>query len=90
MHAAALHQASCHASARGPQSQPRDLARIAWLRCPHTRTQVVVRETRQPLYKFLTTLCAIIGGVFTVAGILDSLVYTTLGMAKKMELGKQF
>jgi len=40
-------------------------------------------------YKFLTTTCAVIGGVFTVAGILDSMLYATMSMAKKIELGKQ-
>lgn len=34
-----------------------------------------MREVPRAWYKFLTTLCAIIGGVFTVAGILDSILY---------------
>ena len=38
---------------------------------------------------FLTSLCAIIGGVFTVAGILDKLIYTSTRLiAEKIELGK--
>jgi len=38
---------------------------------------------------FLTGLCAIIGGVFTVAGILDKLIYTSSRLiAEKTELGK--
>jgi hypothetical protein len=32
---------------------------------------------------------AVVGGVFTVAGILDSVLYTGMNMAKKIELGKQ-
>ncbi|KAI8472288.1 MAG: protein disulfide isomerase [Monoraphidium minutum] len=51
--------------------------------------QVVVREKPRQWYHFLTTTCAIIGGVFTVAGILDAMLYNTFKMAKKMELGKQ-
>eukprot|EP00873_Tetraselmis_striata_P017842 jgi/Tetstr1/438106/TSEL_026729.t1 len=51
--------------------------------------QVVVEEHRQAFYKFVTTMCAIIGGVFTVAGMLDSGVYTVANLAKKVELGKQ-
>merc|ERR1711981_185104 len=38
---------------------------------------------------FLTGLCAIIGGVFTVAGILDKLIYTSTRLIEqKVELGK--
>eukprot|EP00775_Hariotina_reticulata_P009534 gene9534-9698_t len=51
--------------------------------------QVVVREQRKHWYHFLTTTCAIIGGVFTVAGILDSILYQGFKMAKKIDLGKQ-
>lgn len=36
---------------------------------------VVHREERQSFAHFLTSLCAIVGGVLTVAGIIDSLVY---------------
>eukprot|EP00951_Prasinocladus_malaysianus_P008444 scaffold61164_cov37-Prasinocladus_malaysianus.AAC.1 len=51
--------------------------------------QVVIKEQRQAFYHFITTVCAIIGGVFTIAGILDSGVYTVASLAKKIELGKQ-
>jgi hypothetical protein len=30
--------------------------------------QIVVTEQPRQLYKFLTAICAVIGGVFTVAG----------------------
>jgi endoplasmic reticulum-Golgi intermediate compartment protein 1 len=33
-------------------------------------------------------ICAIIGGTFTVAGIIDSLVFTASSIFKKAELGK--
>ena len=46
--------------------------------------QVVVREKPRAWYHFLTTTCAIIGGVFTVAGIIDSLLYTGLRMARNL------
>jgi len=36
-------------------------------------------EKRQSFTYFLTSLCAIVGGVFTVAGIIDSLVYSFVG-----------
>ncbi|GAA6017482.1 hypothetical protein JCM10207_008242 [Rhodosporidiobolus poonsookiae] len=36
---------------------------------------VVHRETRQSLAHFLTSTCAIVGGVLTIAGLIDSFVY---------------
>ena len=35
---------------------------------------VNISETRKSLLHFLTQLCAILGGVFTVAGMVDRLV----------------
>ncbi len=46
-------------------------------------------HVRYRRYQFLTTSCAIIGGVFTVAGILDALLYQSFKVVKKMNLGKQ-
>ncbi|KAG2482258.1 hypothetical protein HYH03_018802 [Edaphochlamys debaryana] len=51
--------------------------------------QILVLETGKPWYSFLTTSCAIIGGVFTVAGILDALLYQSFKAVKKLQLGKQ-
>lgn len=51
--------------------------------------QIVVRESRKAFYHFVTTLCAIIGGIFTVAGIVDGVFHTSVKLAKKVELGKQ-
>ena len=51
--------------------------------------QVLVQEQPKQWYHFLTTLCAIIGGVFTVCGILDSISFSAVKMMKKVELGKQ-
>ena len=51
--------------------------------------QVVVREERKTFAAFLTQICAIIGGVFTVTGLLDALVFhTSNSLRKKMEIGK--
>ncbi|XP_019196572.1 PREDICTED: protein disulfide isomerase-like 5-4 isoform X1 [Ipomoea nil] len=52
--------------------------------------QVLITETAKSFSHFLTNVCAIIGGVFTVAGILDSLLLNTLRLVKKVELGKNF
>lgn len=51
--------------------------------------QVVVSEERESFAAFLTQICAIIGGVFTVTGLLDGLVYHGHNTFKrKMEIGK--
>nr|TKV96400.1 hypothetical protein SEVIR_9G426000v2 [Setaria viridis] len=46
-------------------------------------------EENTSLLHFLTNICAIVGGIFTVAGIIDSFVYHGHhAIKKKMELGK--
>lgn len=46
-------------------------------------------ETTKSFPHFLTGVCAIIGGVFTVAGLVDSLIYHSMRtLKKKIELGK--
>ncbi|KAJ3414306.1 hypothetical protein HDV05_006755 [Chytridiales sp. JEL 0842] len=50
---------------------------------------VTYTEYKKPFAHFLTDVCAIVGGVFTVAGIIDSLIYTAeKNLKRKMELGK--
>ncbi|KAH0469208.1 hypothetical protein IEQ34_002440 [Dendrobium chrysotoxum] len=51
--------------------------------------KVIFTEENKSLLHFLTSICAIIGGVFTVAGILDSFIYHgQRAIKKKQELGK--
>ncbi|KAJ3705253.1 hypothetical protein LUZ61_008958 [Rhynchospora tenuis] len=50
--------------------------------------QVLVTEVPKSFSHFITNLCAIIGGVFTVAGILESILHNTIRLIKKVELGK--
>lgn len=38
---------------------------------------IVVQQQRMPAYKFVTSTCAIIGGVFTVIGIIESVLHVT-------------
>ncbi|XP_058461654.1 endoplasmic reticulum-Golgi intermediate compartment protein 3 [Malaya genurostris] len=46
-------------------------------------------EKRSSFSHFATNLCAIIGGIFTVAGIIDSLLFTSIhALKRKIELGK--
>ncbi|KAL4566829.1 hypothetical protein LXL04_030954 [Taraxacum kok-saghyz] len=52
--------------------------------------QILITESPKSFPHFITNVCAIIGGIFTVAGILDSLLYNTMRLVKKIELGKNF
>ncbi|KAL0362793.1 UNVERIFIED_CONTAM: protein disulfide isomerase-like 5-4 [Sesamum calycinum] len=52
--------------------------------------QVLITENSKSFSHFITNVCAIIGGVFTVAGILDSILHNTIRLVKKVELGKNF
>ncbi|KAE9456596.1 hypothetical protein C3L33_11607, partial [Rhododendron williamsianum] len=52
--------------------------------------QVLITENSKSFSHFITNICAIIGGVFTVAGILDSILHNTMRFVKKVELGKNF
>ncbi len=43
-----------------------------------------------PLYHFLTSVCAIVGGIFTVIGFVDAAAFHGLNTLRaKVELGKQ-
>ncbi|EPS72870.1 hypothetical protein M569_01888, partial [Genlisea aurea] len=51
--------------------------------------QVIFREHHTPFLHFITHICAIVGGIFTVAGIVDAFVYHgQKAIRKKVELGK--
>lgn len=45
-------------------------------------------ERSQPFSHFLTSCCAIIGGVFTVAGMFDAFTYRYYSMYKKYQMNK--
>lgn len=46
-------------------------------------------EKQRSFMHFLTGVCAIIGGIFTVAGLIDSMIYhSARAIQKKIELGK--
>ena len=52
-------------------------------------SQVVVKEERKTFAGFLTQICAIIGGVFTVTGLIDASFYHgSNALRRKMEIGK--
>ncbi|KAL6578317.1 hypothetical protein OROMI_010645 [Orobanche minor] len=51
--------------------------------------KVTFTETHVSFLHFLTNVCAIIGGVFTVSGIIDSFIYHGhRAIKKKMDIGK--
>ncbi|KAK7324659.1 hypothetical protein VNO77_28394 [Canavalia gladiata] len=52
--------------------------------------QVLITENQKSFSHFITNVCAIIGGVFTVAGIMDAILHNTIRIMKKVELGKNF
>lgn len=46
-------------------------------------------QRQRSLGHFLTNVCAIIGGVYTVAGLIDSVLYHSIrAIQRKIELGK--
>jgi hypothetical protein len=52
---------------------------------------VTVKATlyKENIYHFLVQLCAIIGGIFTVTGIIDSLIHESVSaIIKKASMGK--
>ena len=51
--------------------------------------KLVVETCSLSLCVCVLQVCAIVGGTFTVAGIIDSFVFTAHQVWKKMELGKQ-
>ncbi|RWS15749.1 endoplasmic reticulum-Golgi intermediate compartment protein 1-like protein, partial [Dinothrombium tinctorium] len=59
-----------------------------WFRYDLTPITVKYHHRRKPFYTFITMICAIIGGTFSVASIIDSLVFTASNIFKKFELGK--
>lgn len=50
---------------------------------------VQLTEYKHSFAHFVTNVCAIVGGVFTVAGMLDGMLYhSTRALQKKIEIGK--
>eukprot|EP00798_Chlamydomonas_sp_ICE-L_P002492 gene2492-5420_t len=51
--------------------------------------KVRIMEKKSSFVHFLTNVCAIVGGVFTVSGIIDAFVYQSERLIrKKREIGK--
>ncbi|CDO97460.1 unnamed protein product [Coffea canephora] len=51
--------------------------------------KVTYKEDHASFLHFMTHICAIVGGIFTIAGIVDALIYHgQKALKKKMEIGK--
>jgi len=59
-----------------------------WFRYEVSPITVKYTHKKKPIYHFLTTFCAIIGGTFTVAGMIDSMIFSAHNMVKKASEGK--
>mmetsp|Transcript_28622 Transcript_28622/g.46050 ORF Transcript_28622/g.46050 Transcript_28622/m.46050 type:complete len:347 (+) Transcript_28622:126-1166(+) len=60
-----------------------------YLRYDFSPVTVLYTEQRESTSHFLVQICAVIGGVFTVAGLLDSFIHKSIvAIAKKAQLGK--
>lgn len=59
-----------------------------WFKYDINPISVKYRKHRKPFYEFLCMTCAIVGGTFTVAGIIDSLVFSASNILEKLEIGK--
>merc|ERR1712066_565207 len=60
-----------------------------YLRYDFSPVTVTYTETRESFAHFVVQLCAVIGGIFTIAGLLDSLIHRSIvHLAKKAQFGK--
>ncbi len=66
------------------------LPRAKFAFAPSPMLVFVSEEARYGAYHFVTTVSALIGGVFTVASIADSATHAAARLIKKVELGKNF
>uniref|UniRef100_A0A0M3JSR8 Endoplasmic reticulum-Golgi intermediate compartment protein 1 n=1 Tax=Anisakis simplex TaxID=6269 RepID=A0A0M3JSR8_ANISI len=59
-----------------------------WFKYELQPITVKYTESKQPFYTFLTSVCAVVGGTFTVAGIIDSTLFSLSEFYKKYQIGK--
>lgn len=60
-----------------------------YLRYDFSPVTVMYTEKRESTSHFLVQICAVIGGVFTIAGLLDSVLHRSIvALAKKAQIGK--
>eukprot|EP00931_Biecheleriopsis_adriatica_P107987 TRINITY_DN8231_c0_g1_i1.p1 TRINITY_DN8231_c0_g1~~TRINITY_DN8231_c0_g1_i1.p1 ORF type:complete len:366 (+),score=76.90 TRINITY_DN8231_c0_g1_i1:124-1221(+) len=60
-----------------------------YLRYDFSPVTVRYTETKESISHFLVQICAVVGGIFTVAGLVDSVVHKSIvHLAKKAQIGK--
>lgn len=59
-----------------------------WFRYDLTPITIKYKEREKHLYSFCTYIFAVIGGVFTISGIVSSIIFTATNIFRKIELGK--
>ncbi len=45
-------------------------------------------QQRENIFDFFIHICAIVGGIFTVAGIIDAVIHRSMGILFKKRIGK--
>jgi len=50
--------------------------------------QILIREESESFFRFFVNLCAIVGGVFTVASMVDGMVHNFASFGHKLQIGK--
>ena len=73
-------------SAHSNEYQETDEVPSVMIRYDLSPMSVVVTESYKPFYHFVTNACAIIGGVFTVIGLVDSIVHQVVTSLNKKVL----
>jgi len=59
-----------------------------WLDYQISPMVIRYKERQRSMTHFFTNICAIVGGIFAVAGLLDSTVYRSMKLWRKQQLGK--
>ncbi|VBB27258.1 unnamed protein product [Acanthocheilonema viteae] len=59
-----------------------------WFRYELQPITIKYTERRQPFYTFITSICAVVGGTFTVAGIIDATLFSLTELYRKHQMGK--
>jgi Endoplasmic reticulum vesicle transporter len=49
---------------------------------------VQYQQSKENFFEFLVYICAIVGGVFTVAGIIDAVIHRSVSSLFKQRIGK--
>jgi len=65
---------------------PKDKEPTVEFRYDLSPISIVVTQESVPWYRFMTSTCAIIGGVFTVIGLLENVIHTTSSALNKKQI----